>query len=142
MLRLSWPLDDQVKHFELGAILNAAATDLMEPARIGELGLHHAGIWECDLADNSLVWAGGAYEMFGLPRGSRVARDQVVGHYCPGSLEAMERLRSHAIRHRQGFTLDAENAAAVGGRRRIRIVAAPVCGECTASRSSSDPRLS
>jgi hypothetical protein len=40
----------------------------------------------------------------------------------------MERLRAYAIKHRRGFTLDAQvRAAAAGEHRWIRLVAAPVC---------------
>ena len=39
----------------------------------------------------------------------------------------MERLRSYAIEHKRGFTLDAEIRPAVGGRRSMRLIAAPVC---------------
>lgn len=40
----------------------------------------------------------------------------------------MERLRSHAIRHKRGFTLDIDiRAAAVGEARRVRLIGAPVC---------------
>ena len=39
----------------------------------------------------------------------------------------MERLRAYAIRHRRGFTLDAEIEAPGGGRRRMRLICAPVC---------------
>jgi hypothetical protein len=39
----------------------------------------------------------------------------------------MERLRAHAIRHHCGFTLDAEIRTAVGERRWMRLIAAPIC---------------
>jgi hypothetical protein len=39
----------------------------------------------------------------------------------------MERLRAHAIKHRRGFTLDAEIRPAVGGTRWMRLIAAPAC---------------
>jgi hypothetical protein len=39
----------------------------------------------------------------------------------------MERLRAYAIRHRRGFTLDAELQPAAGGRRWMRLIAAPAC---------------
>jgi hypothetical protein len=38
----------------------------------------------------------------------------------------MERLRSYAIKHKRGFTLDAEIRPAVGGRRWMRLIAAPI----------------
>jgi len=40
----------------------------------------------------------------------------------------MERLRAYAIKHRRGFTLDAQIRPAVGGKYRwMRLIAAPVC---------------
>lgn len=39
----------------------------------------------------------------------------------------MERLRSYAIGHKRGFTLDTEIRPAVGGNRWMRLIAAPVC---------------
>ena len=107
-LHHSWPIFEQARHFDLGSVLSSAVTDIVEPARIGALGLHHAGLWECDLSDNSLIWSGGVYDIFGLPRGVQVSRDEAVALYCEESRAAMERLRAHAIKHRRGFTLDVE----------------------------------
>ncbi len=39
----------------------------------------------------------------------------------------MEKLRAYAIRHRRGFTLDAEIQPMQGERRWMRLIAAPVC---------------
>lgn len=125
----SWPLFELPRRFELGHILSCAVTDLLEPAEVGGLGLQHAGLWECDLADNGLVWSGGVYDLFGLPRGETISRDEAVAFYCEESRAAMERLRAFAIKHRRGFTLDAEIRPAVGGRRWMRLVGAPVLTE-------------
>jgi PAS domain-containing protein len=123
----SWPLFEQARQFELGWILNSAAIDAISPASIGALSLQHAGCWECDLSDNSLIWSGGVYDIFGLPRGAEVSRAEAVALYSEQSRAAMERLRAYAIKHRRGFTLDAEIIPAVGGRRWMRLVAAPLC---------------
>ena len=120
-------MSEQAGHFELGCVLSCAVTDIIEPAQVGTLGLHHAGLWECDLSDDSLVWSGGVYDIFGLPRDAKLRRDEIVALYCEESRAAMERLRAHAIKHRRGFTLDAEIRPVVGGRRWMRLVAAPVC---------------
>lgn len=128
-LHHSWPLYEKARHFELGCLLNCAVTDAVSPAQVGQLGLHHAGCWECDLTDNSLIWSGGVYDIFGLPRGVRVSREEVVALYSEGSGAAMERLRSYAIRHRRGFTLDAEIRPAIGGSRWMRLIAVPVCDD-------------
>lgn len=123
----SWPLLDQGNHFELGCILNSAAIDLIEPAAVGELAVQHAGLWECDLADDSLTWSGGVFDIFGLPRGIAVSRKEALGFYSEGSRSAMERLRSFAIRKKCGFTLDVEIRLALGESRRMRLIGAPVC---------------
>ena len=121
-----WPLCDQRHHFDLGHILNCAVTDAIEPDTIGALGTHHAGLWECDFRENRLIWSGGVYDLFGLERGSAVTREGALRHYCDWSLAKLERLRSHAITHAQGFTLDVDiRAASVGEQRRVRVIAAP-----------------
>ena len=123
----SWPLFEQARHFELGSILNSVAVDAISPATIGALGLQHAGCWECDLSDNSLIWSGGVYDIFGLQRGIEVSRPEAVAFYSEESRAAMERLRAYAIKHRRGFTVDAEIRPAVGEPRWMRLIAAPVC---------------
>jgi PAS domain-containing protein len=123
----SWPLFEQARHFELGCILNSAAIHDSTPAGIGELGPQHAGCWECDLSDNSLIWSGGVYDIFGFPRGAEVTRDEAVALYCEESRAAMERLRAHAIKHRRGFTIDVEIRPAGGENRWMRLIAVPVC---------------
>lgn len=123
----SWPLSEHERHFELGSILNSVITDGIAPSLVGEVGDHHAGCWECDLKDNSLIWSGGVYDIFGLPRGARLTRNEAVSLYAEESRAKMEQLRAHAIRYRRGFTLDAEIRPAVGGRRWMRLVCAPIC---------------
>jgi len=39
----------------------------------------------------------------------------------------MERLRSYAIEHRRGFTLDVEIRPVTGGSRWMRLITAPIC---------------
>ena len=126
-LHHSWPIFEQARHFDLGSVLSSAVTDIVEPAQVGALGLHHAGLWECDLSDNSLIWSGGVYDIFGLPRNAKIRRDEIVALYCEESRAAMERLRAHAIKHRRSFTLDVEINAVTGGRRWMRLIGAPVC---------------
>ena len=123
----SWPLFEQSRRFELGFILNTAAIDAISPAVIGAADPQDAGVWECDLSDDSLIWSGGVYDIFGLPRGVKVSRDEAVALYCEESRSAMERLRAHAIRHRRGFTIDVQIRPAVGENRWMRLIAAPIC---------------
>ena len=123
----SWPLSEQSRHFDLGLVLNSAVTDIIGPPEVGALGIHHSGCWECNLADNSLTWSGGIYDIFGLPRGLPVSRDEAVSFYSEESRAALEKLRSYAIREGRGFTLDVQIRPAVGGTGRVRIIGAPIC---------------
>ena len=125
-LNHSWPLYEQARHFELGTVLSSAVIDLLEPTAVGALGIHHAGCWSCDLADGRLTWSGGIYDIFGLPRGISIARHDAVALYAEHSRAAMERLRSYAIRHQRGFTLDAQIRPMIGGERWMRLICAPV----------------
>lgn len=129
VLASSWPLLEQSRHFELGTVLNSAITDAIAPRQIGELGVHHAGCWECDLRDNSLTWSGGIYDIFGLPRGVPIRREESVTFYSEESRAKMEQLRAYAIRHKRGFTLDVEIRPAVGESRWVRLIGAPVNAE-------------
>ena len=74
----SWPLWEQPRHFDLGLILNCAVADAIEPEGVGALGLQHAGLWECDLTNETLTWSGGVYDIFGLPRGTVVSRSDAL----------------------------------------------------------------
>ena len=113
--------------FELGHLLNCLATDAAPPGRIGEVGVYHAGLFECDLVTGALIWSGGVYDIFGLERGSGVTRDQALAFYTDESRANMERLRADAIANNVGFALDIElRAAAVGETRKVRLIAAPV----------------
>ena len=124
---LSWPLSEQRGHFELGHVLNCAVADAIDPQQIGGLDTYHAGLWECNLDDSSLIWSGGVYDLFGLERRQRITRYEALAHYSEDSRAKLERLRAHAIRHGVGFTIDVDiRSAAVGQLRRVRIIGAPV----------------
>ena len=127
----SWPILDRDRQFALGALLNAPERLPAEPSALARCGAALAprgiGVWECDLADETLTWSEGVYDLFGLPRHSRVAREDAVALYCSDSAAAMEKLRKHALAHRRGFTLDAEIRPGHHGRRWMRLIAAPVC---------------
>lgn len=123
----SWLVSEQPRRFDLGHVLNCAIADAIDPPRIGHVDVQHAGMWECDLADNSLVWSGGVFDLFGLERGCPITREGALSHFTEDSRAKLERLRGHAIRHGLGFTLDVEiRTAGVGEARHMRIVAAPV----------------
>lgn len=124
----TWPVGEQHSHFDLGHVLNCAVAEAIGPMEVGALGPHHAGLWECDLTDNSLIWSGGVFDIFGLERGAAVTRDLALAIYTEDSRAKLERLRTHAISKRRGFTLDIEiRAASVGQTRKLRVIAAPVC---------------
>ena len=128
----SWPLYERDRFFELGQlhhgdtldpipdVVDVAARLLPVRARIGQ--------WECDLFDNNrLSWSDEVYDIFGIPRGAAVTRDEAVAFYAEESRAAMEKLRAYAILHRRGFTLDVEIRPAQAPRRWMRLIAAPVC---------------
>jgi PAS domain-containing protein len=125
-LHHSWPLYEQARRFDLGVLLNCAVIDVVRPAEVGQLGFQHAGCWECDLTDGSLTWSGGVYDIFGLARGTPVARKEAVAFYAEESRAVMERLRAYAIQHKRGFTLDAEIHPAAGNHRWMRLIGVPV----------------
>jgi PAS domain-containing protein len=79
--------------------------------------------WECDLADDSLRWSPGVFDLFGLPRDSIPLRDDVVRQYAPESRAELERLRGHAIATCGSFTFEAEIRWPDGSPRWIRIMA-------------------
>jgi PAS domain-containing protein len=125
-LHHSWFLDERRPSFDLGRVLDSRATKIRELAAEDELARHCVGQWQCDLAENALTWSEGVYDIFGLPRGARLTREEAVGLYSEGSRAAMERLRTYAIRHKRGFTLDAEIRPGQGGSRWMRLIAAPI----------------
>ncbi len=85
------------------------------------------GIWECTLAENSLIWSAGVYDLFGIPRSTAVNREDAVNRYSEESRAVMEWLRAYAIQHRRGFTVDVEIHPSPITRQRIRLSAVPVC---------------
>lgn len=124
----SWPLVEERQRFDLGLLFDAPAGALALPEfDSGLLAAQRIGLWECDLGDNALSWTAGVYDLFGLPRDAALERDEIAALYAEPSRAAMERLRAHAIKHRRGFTLDAEIVPVTGPRRWMRLIAAPVC---------------
>ncbi len=93
------------------------------------LALAGMGAWSCDLADSSLLWTAGVYDLFGLPADSRVDRRETVAMYAEESRETMERARAQAIADagtsgdakRGRFSVDAEIVRTDGARRWMRL---------------------
>ena len=93
------------------------------------LALAGMGAWSCDLANSSLLWTAGIYDLFGLPEGTRVDRRETVAMYAEESRETMEQLRAQAIADagtsgdakRGRFSVDAEIVRTDGTRRWMRL---------------------
>lgn len=81
------------------------------------------GIWSCSLPDETLIWTDGVYDMFDVPRGSRIDRQTTLNMYEPQSAKRMSELRSQAIATLGDFSFDAEITTAAGRQRWIRITA-------------------
>ncbi|HEX7858093.1 MAG TPA: PAS domain-containing protein [Sphingobium sp.] len=124
----SWPLFEAPERFAVGGLL--PPDRLPSPAALTPvedmLAARGIGVWECNLADNALLWTSGVYDLFGLPRGVVIERALSVSLYRPDSRRAMETLRAHTIRYKRGFTVDAELRGADGGERWMRLSAVPV----------------
>lgn len=127
----SWPLFDGARRLAVGAAAlpcDARGAPSVSSVRAldGKLAAAGVGVWECDLADNSLLWSSGVHQLFGLPEDEPVERALAVSLYAKASRAAMERMRAHAIRFRRGFTMDAEIRTPAGDTRWIRLTALPL----------------
>lgn len=85
------------------------------------------GVWECDLATGEISWTDGVYDIFDLPRGAVIPREEVVALYTDRSRAEMEALRAKAIAEGGGFTLDIEIHTPRGERRWVRLSADVEC---------------
>lgn len=81
------------------------------------------GVWECDLADETLTWTDGVYDIFELPRGIPVTRDMPLALYFEESRRQMESLRARAIAECSSFSLDVKVRTARGRVRWVRLSA-------------------
>lgn len=125
----SWPLLAHDGRLDLGRLFGAEELSGADFASLDDDWLAATGIgrWSCDLADNQLSWTDPVFDLFGLPRGADIARDDVVALYREESRAAMDHLRAYAIKHRRGFTIDAEIRTVAGDRRWMRLLASPLC---------------
>lgn len=98
------------------------------------LPLAGAGVWECDLRDDTLMWTSGVYDLFGIPHGSRLDRREILVMYDDESREAMERMRMDAIKRQRGFSLDARIIRADGQKGWMRLTAGVVSSGGRAAR--------
>ncbi len=116
----SWPLYDAPGRLGFAAERGSLAES------VAALATAEMGVWSCDLADDRLEWTGAVYRLFGLPEDEAITRDFALSRYVGGSRVAMETLRTHAIGHRRGFTMDALIVRADGDKRWMRLSALPV----------------
>jgi two-component system, LuxR family, sensor kinase FixL len=79
------------------------------------------GVWEFDLRNETLTWTDGVYDLFELPRGSRVERPGILDYYDEESRLEMERLRTEAIRTGRSFRLDIRIRTARGNWRWLHL---------------------
>ncbi|MGO4282888.1 diguanylate cyclase domain-containing protein [Bosea sp. TAB14] len=80
------------------------------------------GAWECNLANVSLSWTDGVYDLFGLQRGSTIQRSSILDLYEESSRTEMDRLRSKAIRTGEAFSLDCRIRTASNEKRWMRLI--------------------
>ena len=66
--------------------------------------LARIGVWEYDLIEATLTWTDGVYDLFELPRGSELNREEIVALYEEDSRRDMERMRAQAIEFGGNFT--------------------------------------
>ncbi|MEO8684854.1 MAG: diguanylate cyclase [Devosia sp.] len=79
------------------------------------------GVWECDLRTETLTWTDGVYDIFEIPRGTRVTRELTLKCYAEASRRQLDQLRSQAVERGVGFTLDAEIITLNGKKRWMRL---------------------
>lgn len=108
---------------EGSARIHAAAEQRYRKMYERASALAKIGVWECDLATRRLTWTDGVYDIFGLPRGSRVTREMVLPLYDPASRRDMERLRQHAIETKSGFTMEVRIRDLRGTFKWVRLTA-------------------
>ena len=88
--------------------------------RVSVLG--KIGVWECDLATEELTWTDAVYDLFDLPRQSRLDRSATLARYEPNCRRELVRLRAKAIQTCSSFTVDVALHDNRGKLRWIRII--------------------
>lgn len=82
------------------------------------------GAWECDLISGHVCWTPGTFDLFGVPVGSTIRREEILDQYETGSRERLEDARAEAIRHGTGFSIEVDIATRAGIKKRLLIKAA------------------
>ena len=78
------------------------------------------GLWSCRLRDEALEWSGNSFDIFGIPRGTRLYRPRILDLYEASSLRLLNALRSKALTCIQNFEFDSEIVTPGGERRWLR----------------------
>lgn len=81
------------------------------------------GAWTCNLADSTLSWTPGVYQLFGLCPTHRLDRRETAGFYAEDSRAMMERLRAEAVSHGRPFAMEARIIRPDGQERWMRLSA-------------------
>ncbi|WP_208948295.1 diguanylate cyclase domain-containing protein [Segnochrobactrum spirostomi] len=114
----------------LGTDLAAWSGEVIGPQPAGEgtrslydraSALAKIGAWECDLTTGRLTWTDGVYDIFELPRGIAITREQVLALYFKDSRREMERQRRRAIESGESFVLDIRIRTAMGNQKWVRL---------------------
>ncbi|MHA6730422.1 diguanylate cyclase domain-containing protein [Devosia sp. A369] len=82
------------------------------------------GVWQCDLADNAIAWTDSVYDIFEVPHGAPITREQTLTLYTDASRLKMEAARAEAIRTCTDFGLDVEIITTTGKHRWMRLTGA------------------
>lgn len=125
-LNHSWPLYEHGLRLDLGQLIEGQMPSAPLDGADEWLRLHGIGRWSCNLSGQSLTWSTGVYDLFDWRRNWPLEREGVLRLYREESRAALERLRSHAIRHRRGFTIDIALRGSAGNRW-VRVIGAPQC---------------
>jgi len=119
-VRAVWQLRRKIEHqsglMRRSAVANA---EIFERASVAA----RMGIWQCDLPSERLTWSNGTYDLFGLPRGSGIVRNDILRSYSEESLAHLKKVRGNAIEAGSGFGFDAEIRTPDTAKRWIRITA-------------------
>lgn len=126
-----WIAPARSRIHSLGALLRKSlpnGRDTASRAGLLERAADLGGVsaWECDLKTNALTWTNGVFDVFGLPRGTRIRREDTLALYDDESRAELERLRADAIARQHGFTMDAKILRTDGDQRWIRLTASVV----------------
>ncbi|MBA4759045.1 ATP-binding protein [Sphingosinicella sp.] len=115
------PAQSDLLHENAPHTLDSRSVEFLRKVYLRTSELGRIGVWECDLASEALIWTDTVYDLFDLPRGSLVCRENILCYYEPNSRREMERLRAQAIDQCSTFTVDVAIRTHKGNARWIRI---------------------